>query len=118
MLENLAAKNATLGLLIIVWWMTITNIFPIMFFVLPEIFIFLWIFLAKTLPWYIPYLAIVIWAILWEQLNFFLWYKYWEKILESRFLQKEISKKWIKKIQQKHWLYESWYQVLSGQFLL
>jgi len=95
---NFVSKHIYLWLGLIFGWMLVTNIFPVMFFVLPEIFIFLWIFLSKFLPWHIPYLSIVLWAIIWEWINFYLWYKYWEKILEKKFFQKDLVKTYIKKL--------------------
>jgi len=97
-MENFVLNHIKLGLIIIFLWMITTNIFPIMFFILPEIFIFLWIFLAKHIAWYIPYIFIILWAIIWEQINFYLWYKNWEKILNTKFFQKDISQKYIKKL--------------------
>ena len=97
-MHHFISQHIYLWLGLIFGWMLVTNIFPIMFFVLPEIFIFLWIFLAKFLPWYIPYLSIVLWAIIWEWINFYLWYKYWEKILEKKFFQKDLVKTYIEKL--------------------
>ena len=68
--------------------MIIANIFPVMFFLYPDIFIFLWIFLAtKFLPWWIPYLLLIIWAFIGETISYFIWYKYWEKILNHKFIK-------------------------------
>ena len=97
-LENFVHTHHILWLFIIFTGMLITNIFPIMFFILPDIFIFLWIFLVKNgIFWLIPYISIVIWASIWEFINFYLWYKYSEKVLKSPIMQKNISQKLIEK---------------------
>jgi len=97
-MEIFIASHINLWLIIIFFWMIITNIFPIMFFILPEIFIFWGIFLAKHINWYIPYLAIVLWAIIWEQINFYLGYKYWKKILKTKFFQHNLVEKYMNKL--------------------
>ena len=91
MLENLqllAQHNITLWIFITFFWMIIANIFPIMFFIYPDIFIFLWIFLAtKFLPVWIPYILLILWAFIWETISYFIWYKYGDKILTHKFIK-------------------------------
>jgi len=94
-LQILSQNNISIWLAIMFFWMIIANIFPIMFILYPDIFIFLWIFLAtKFLPWWIPYLLLIIWAFIWESISYFIWYKYWEKILQHKLIKN--NKKVIK----------------------
>jgi len=99
-LENFVHTHYIIWLLIILFWMLITNIFPIMFFILPDIFIFLGIFLVKSgNNIFLPYISLVIWASIWEFINFYLWYNYSETILKNKLMQKNISQKLIKNFQ-------------------
>ena len=101
-LQNLALNHIILGNLITFVLMIVTNIFPIMIFIYPDIAIFLWVFIAKEITiWYIPYIILIIWAFIWEFISYLIWYRYWHKILEHRFLKKNIAKKWIEKLKQK-----------------
>ena len=98
-LNNFLLNHSFLWLIIIFFALIITNIFPVMFFVLPDIFIYLWLFLVKNGQiWYIPYLVIVFWAIIWEWINYFIWYKFWKKLLKESYMENEKIKKWIEKI--------------------
>ena len=80
-------------------WMIVSNIVPIMAVLYPDIFVFLWIFLAtKFVPWWIPWLGLIFGALIGEVISDFLWYKYWVKVLEKDFFQKENIKTWIEKM--------------------
>jgi len=100
-LQVFALNHIILWNIITFAMIVITNIFPIMFFVIPDIAIFLWIFIAKKITvWYIPYILLIIWAFLWEFISYYMWYKYWYKILEHKFLKKDIIQKWINKLKE------------------
>jgi len=77
----------------------ITNIFPLMFFILPEFAIFLWIFISKKITiWYISYTLLILWALIWEFISYYIGYKYGYKILENKFLQNNFIKNWLYKL--------------------
>lgn len=100
-LQHFILNHEILWNIVIFILMTISNIFPIMFFILPDIAIFLWIFIAKKMTvWYIPYILLIVWAFIWEFISYLIWYKYWYKILEHKYLQKDIVQKWINKLEQ------------------
>jgi len=87
-LQILAQNNIIVWLIITFIGMIIANIFPIMFFLYPDIFIFLWIFLAtKFVPVRVPYILLIIWAFIGETISYFIGYKYWDKILTHKFIQ-------------------------------
>ena len=98
-LQNFAANHIQLGLIITFVWMIIANIVPITFVLYPDIFVFLGIFLAsKFFPWWIPWLVLIFWAFLGEIISYYIGYKFWVKILEKDFFQKENVKSWIDKL--------------------
>lgn len=75
--------------------MFISNIFPIMFVLLPELIIVTSIYYS-TQTWisiYIIFVFALIWAILWETISFFIWKK-----LNNNFLYKFIKKEKIEKL--------------------
>jgi len=98
-LENIAANNLVLWYVILVLWMAISNIVPITFFILPDIFVFLWIFMAvKLVSWWIPWALLILGAIIWESISYFVWYKYGDKILKMRVFKSSFAKSFIEKI--------------------
>ncbi len=100
-LKTFILDNAILWDIIVFSIMLITNIFPVMIFILPDIAIFLWIFIAnKVSVWYVPYILLIIWAFLWELISYFMWYKYWKKILQHKLLKKDIVDTWVRKLKQ------------------
>ena len=98
-LQNFASNHVELWLFITFVWMIISNIVPITFVLYPDIFVFLGIFLAiKFFPWWIPWLALIFWALIWEIISYFIWYKYGIKLLEKNFFQKKNIKILIRKL--------------------
>ncbi len=88
MLENFSSDHILLWLIVLFFWMLISNIIPITFIIYPDIFVFLWIFIAaKLLPWRIPWIILIIWAFIWETISYFIWLKYWKKILKHKFFK-------------------------------
>ncbi len=104
-IQTFAANHLILWQLIIFFWILITNIVPVMFFFYPDIFVFISVFLIQNwiLPWYIPWGLLIVWAFIWEYISFYIWKKYWIHILEHKFFQKDLSKKWIEKLR-KNWV--------------
>jgi len=101
-IQTFAMNHLILWQLVVFFWILLTNIVPVMFFLYPDIFIFISIFLVKKwiLMWYIPWWLLIVWAFIWEYISFYIWKKYWVHILEHKYFQKDISKKWIKKLEQ------------------
>lgn len=92
-------NHEILGNIVVFILIIISNIFPLMFFILPDIAVFLWIFIAKKITvWYIPYILLIVWAFIWEFISYLIWYKYWYKILEHKYLQKDLLQNWIQKL--------------------
>ncbi len=104
-IQVFATNHIILWQLVIFFWILITNIVPLMFFIYPEIFIFISIFLVKNwiLPWYSSWWLLIIWAFIWEYISFYIWKKYWIHILDHKFFQKGLSKKWIGKLKE-NWI--------------
>lgn len=99
-LQQIVQNNIVLWEFIIFFWILITNIVPIMFFVYPDVFIFISVFIVKQnlLVWYVPFIILIFWAWIGEIISYYIWRKYWVKILNYKFFQKDISKKWIEKL--------------------
>jgi len=99
-IQTFAVNHIILWQIIIFFWILITNIVPVMFFFYPDIFIFISVFLVKNwlISWYIPWLLLIIWALIWEYISFFIWKMYWKKILEHKYFQKDLIKKWVEKL--------------------
>ncbi len=104
-IQVFATNHIILWQLVIFFWILITNIVPLMFFIYPDVFIFISVFLIKNriLPWYIPWWLLIIWAFIWEYISFYIWKKYWIHILDHKFFQKGLSKKWIGKLKE-NWI--------------
>lgn len=82
--------------------MFLSNIFPVMFFLFPEIIITSSIYLASEthISIYFVFLFSFIWAVLWETFSFFIWKKIKKEFL-YRFFKKENVEK-LKEIFHKH----------------
>jgi len=99
-LQQIAQNNIILWEFIIFFWILITNIVPIMFFLYPDVFIFIAVFIVKQnlLVWYVPFIILIFWAWIGEIISYYIWRKYWVKILDYKIFQKDISKKWVEKL--------------------
>lgn len=98
-LENIVINNLTVWYVILILWMAISNIVPITFFLLPDIFVFLWIFIAvKLAPWRIPWSLLVIGALIGESISYLIWYKYWSRLLKLKMFKSSVGKKFFEKI--------------------
>lgn len=99
-LQNLATNHVILWHLVMSLIMFASNIVPVMFFIYPDIALLFGVFLAKKVVvwyWYIPYILLILWAYLWEIISFYIWKKYWNKILDYKFFKKDVSKKRIER---------------------
>lgn len=74
---QLIIQNPYLLFLFAFLWMLFSNIFPIMFFLFPEIIITSSIYLANEtkISIYLVFVFCFIWAIIWETISFFIWKK-------------------------------------------
>lgn len=59
----------------------IINIFPVMFFLLPELFILtvFWLYLWWFIDLYLWFLSMFLWRVLWETISYIIWTR-WNKI--------------------------------------
>lgn len=75
-------------------WMLISNLFPIMFFLFPEIIITWVIYLWKqgNLSIYLIFFFCLIGAIIWETISYFIWKKLKKEKLYKYFKQENIEK--------------------------
>lgn len=77
------------------------------FFITWEIFFVSWWYLsANYLNFFICYIFLVIWASLWDNISYFIWKKYWNKVLkwkQVKFLNEKQIKKWSDLLN-KHWV--------------
>ncbi len=95
-LQNYINLHPYVGLIIVFIGIIITNIFPVMIFVYPDIFIFLGLFLAvKFFPWYVVWVVLVFGAFIWEIISYFIWSNFWNKILKFKFFQNQKIIEWI-----------------------
>lgn len=83
-------------------WMLVSNLFPIMFFLFPEIIITSSIYLSSEthISIYLVFLFSLFWAIIWETISFFIW-KHIKKDFLYKFFKKENVDK-LKDIFHKH----------------
>jgi len=70
------------------------NIFPIMIFASPELFIMWVIYLVVSwkITLNIAFLTMVLWSIIWENISYLLWYKWKDALKETKILKKNKDK--------------------------
>ncbi len=94
-IKEFLLNNIAYWYYVIFFLIIIVNIFPVAFFVYPQIILILAVFLVENSPiWYSMIIVLIIWSLIWESISYFLWKILWKKILNKR---KE-QKKYIKKI--------------------
>ncbi len=74
--------------------MLISNLFPIMFFLFPEIIITWAIYLQKqgNVSVYLVFIFLLIWAIIWETISYFIWKNIKKEKLYKYFKQENVEK--------------------------
>lgn len=75
------------------------------FFIAWELFFISWGYLSFEYNFFIFYFLMSFWAIIWDNISYFIWKKYWRKIFSNwwRFLNEKQLKRW-EDLLKKHWV--------------
>jgi len=72
----------------------VINIFPIMIFASPELFIMRVVYLAisSKINIFLALISMILWSIIWENISYLLWYKWKDILKETKILKKNKDK--------------------------
>lgn len=105
LIETFLINHYILWIFLIWFFMYFSNIFPLMFFLLPDVTLLIAMYVAiKTHLIFLSYISLLIWWFLGEITSYIIWYKFWHKILEHNFIKKRISDKELINIK-KRWIW-------------
>lgn len=95
-IKNFLLNNIEYWYIVIFLLIIIVNIFPVAFFIYPQIILIFAIFLVEnTSLWYFMIIVLILWSLIWESISYFLWKILWKKILNKRKKDKKYITKFI-----------------------